>query len=140
MAERRSKLIEESGKAGRPPAGPGRAENKENGAPIEGALDKVSCLEGVRFNWTAGRGGQPDLGFVAEDVAKVLPDLVTWYEEDGGANGLKYGHLTAVAVEAIKELTREVHAKDEKIAELTARLEWMERKMIETTSSKESMR
>lgn len=89
---------------------------KENITPIEGALDMVARLQGVRFNWTAEHGGKPDLGFVAEDVAKVLPELVTWEEEGRQASGLKYGHITAVAVEAIKELRRAVDAKDAEIA------------------------
>lgn len=99
---------------------------KENITPIEGALEKVSRLQGIRFRWTKNLGGQPDLGFVAEDVAKVFPELVTWEEEGITASGLKYGHLTAVAIEAIKELNAEAKEKDERIADLTARLERLE--------------
>ena len=91
---------------------------KKNIKPIEGALDKVSRLQGVAFNWTSEAGGKADLGFVAEDVAKVLPELVTWEEEGVKASGLKYGHLTAVTVEAIKELRDQIQAKDDRIADL----------------------
>jgi len=107
---------------------------KENIAPIEGALETVSRLQGVRFQWTESYGGKPDLGFVAEDVADVLPELVSWSEEGVKANGLKYGHMTALAIEAIKDLRDEVRARDEKIDDLTKRLERMEATITQSTS------
>jgi hypothetical protein len=114
---------------------------KENIAPIEGALDKVGRLQGVQFNWTAEHGGRADLGFVAEDVAEVLPELVTWDEPRTKAAGLKYGHLTAVAVEAIKELRAEKNAEIEALraenADLTTRLERLEELLARNLNSKE---
>lgn len=109
---------------------------KEHITPVENALDKVSRLQGVRFRWKAEHGGKPDLGFVAEDVAEVFPELVTWEEAGVKASGLKYSHLTAVAVEAIKELRADVKAKDKQIADLTARLERMEATIARLTDQR----
>ena len=74
---------------------------------------------------------------IVGDVAEVLPELVTWEEEGVKASGIKYAHLTAVAVEAIKELRAEVKAKDYKIADLTARLDRIEHMLSASTESKE---
>jgi hypothetical protein len=90
---------------------------KENVAPIANALDKVSRLQGVTFDWNKDRGGKSDIGFVAEDLGKVLPELVLWEKNGTDAVGLEYANVTAVTVEAIKELKTQ---KDQEIAGLKA--------------------
>ena len=41
-------------------------------------------------------------GFIAEDVEKILPNLVS-HDEEGKAQGIQYSKMTAVLLEAIKE-------------------------------------
>jgi len=85
---------------------------KENVTTIENGLDKVSQLRGVEFDFKSN--GQHSLGVIAQEVEQVLPDLVTTNEE--GIKSVAYGNLTAVLIEAVKELKAEV-------AELRARLD-----------------
>jgi hypothetical protein len=76
---------------------------KQDITPINGALDTLGKLQGVSYRWDEAHGGKADLGFIAEDVGKVVPELVT-YEADGkNAVGMDYSHLTALTVEGIKE-------------------------------------
>ncbi len=89
--------------------------------PIKNALGTVSKLQGVRYNWDAEHGGKPDFGFIAEDVAKVIPELVTMEDDGLDAKGMDYAHLTALLVEGIKELRSEN-------ADLKTRLERLEQK------------
>ena len=52
---------------------------KENIKPIESALDKVSKLQGVTFDWKESDSIlkiKEDIGFIAQDVQKVIPELV----------------------------------------------------------------
>jgi hypothetical protein len=63
------------------------------------------------------------MGLVAEEVGQVVPDIVQWEEDGRTAAGLKYTHLTALTVEAIKELRVE---KDAQIADLKKRVERLE--------------
>ena len=53
---------------------------KENIKPIESALDKAMKLQGVTFNWKNKSEDildiKEDIGFIAQDVQKVLPELV----------------------------------------------------------------
>jgi hypothetical protein len=73
---------------------------KEEVETIADASALVERLRGVRFRWTAD--GRPDIGLIAEEVAKVLPELVT-YESDGTTvRGLRYAPLVAVLIEAAK--------------------------------------
>jgi hypothetical protein len=73
---------------------------KEQIAPIADALHKIRRLAGVSFVWKGS--GVADLGFIAEDAGRVLPEAVT-YEDDGYASGMSYDHVIPVLVEAVKE-------------------------------------
>lgn len=83
---------------------------KENVRPIRGALDKVMRLRGVSFDWKAEHGGRHDLGFVAEEVGRVVPELVTWEPDGVWAQGMAYDRVSAVTVEAIKEQQEQIEA------------------------------
>jgi hypothetical protein len=99
---------------------------KENIKPIDGALDKIARIDGVTFDWKADQGGKHDIGFVAEDVGKVLPELVEWEQDGASARSLKYDRMTAVAIQGIKEQQREIESLRARNAELTTRLERLE--------------
>lgn len=77
---------------------------KTNVAPLENALEIISKLEGVRFDWKDT--GRSDIGLIAEDVNKVLPEFVFKNEETGEPQGVDYGKITSVLIEAVKELTK----------------------------------
>lgn len=77
---------------------------KENIVPIDHALDKVMKLRGVSYNWKKEYGGKRDTGMIAEEVAKVLPDITAPDPYDKTTLGIDYSRLTVVLVEAVKEL------------------------------------
>ena len=63
------------------------------------ALDILKQLEVKEFDW---KHGEHDIGLIAEEVEKVLPQAI-WYK-DGKVEGLKPLTLIGVIIEAIKEL------------------------------------
>jgi hypothetical protein len=73
---------------------------KENIQPIEGALEKVMSLAGVEFDWI--ESSEHTIGVIAQQVEEVLPELVHTNEE--GYKSVSYGNLTALLIEAVKEL------------------------------------
>jgi hypothetical protein len=77
---------------------------KENITVIDDALDKVSTLKGVNFNYTAS--GIKSTGLIAQDLERVLPEAV--YEDDEGYKGIRYQVTVGLLVEAIKELKAEI--------------------------------
>lgn len=82
---------------------------KENIKPIESALDKVNKLKGVTFDWKESDSIldiKEDIGFIAQDVQEVLPELVR--ENDNGKLSLRDKGIVPVLVEAIKELKEEI--------------------------------
>ena len=82
---------------------------KENIKPIESALDKAMKLQGVTFDWKKSDSIldiKEDIGFIAQDVQKVLPELVR--ENENGKLSLRHQGITPVLLEAIKELKAEI--------------------------------
>ena len=100
---------------------------KDNVRPLENALDSVLQLRGVSFDWKAEHGGGHEIGFVAEEVGAVVPELVTWEEDGKDAKGLAYDRISALTVEAIKEQQRQIEAlqasHEQVLAELAAQQE-----------------
>ena len=88
---------------------------KENIKPIDNALDKVSKLKGVTFDWKKSDSIlkiKEDIGFIAQDVKEVLPDLVR--TNDDGKLSLRDKGIIPVLVEAIKELEARVKELENK--------------------------
>ncbi len=100
---------------------------KKNIAPLKSPLDKVSGLQGVTFEWKEAQWLNDDLrktrqiGLVAQDVEKNLPELVS--EDLAGYKAVSYTKLTAVLVEAVKELKNKVERQQAEIEILKAQLE-----------------
>ncbi len=81
---------------------------KKNITPLENALDKVSQLQGVSYEWKVdeypekGFTEDTQIGLIAQDVEEVIPELV--HTDNDGYKSVSYGKITAVLVEAVKEL------------------------------------
>jgi hypothetical protein len=52
----------------------------------------------VSFRWKST--GDKDIGFIAQDVEKILPDLV--HTGNDGMKSVAYGNITALLVEGYK--------------------------------------
>ena len=85
---------------------------KENITPIDPALDKVNQLEAVSYN----KIGVDDreIGLIAEDVAELFPEVVT-YNEEGQPQGVSYSRLSVILLKAVQELSNEVKELKEKL-------------------------
>ena len=75
---------------------------KEDIQTIENPLEKVQALRGVSYKWKDT--GRKDIGLVADEVQKVLPELVVENEH----KQMDYGHMIGLLVEAIKEQQKEI--------------------------------
>jgi hypothetical protein len=73
--------------------------HKTNVKTYENALETVKKLRGVSFDWK--ESGKPSVGLIAEEVDKVIPEVVA--HNDKGATGVNYDSLVGVLVEAVKQ-------------------------------------
>ncbi|MBS1794507.1 MAG: tail fiber domain-containing protein [Acidobacteria bacterium] len=77
-----------------------------------GGLDVVRRLRPVVFNWK--EDGKSDVGFAAEEVNAVEP-LLTTTNAKGEIEGVKYGQVTTVLVNAVNEQQIEIERLKEQI-------------------------
>ena len=62
-------------------------------------------MRGVSFV----KNGHPSIGVIAQEVQKVLPEIVSSEEKDGEEYlGVAYGNMVGVLIEAIKDLQKQV--------------------------------
>jgi len=94
--------------------------------PLEGSLEKVTSLKGVSFAWRTDqypekgfRDGR-QIGLIAQDVEKVLPELVK--TDKDGKKSLSYDKLTAVLVEAVKAQQKEIAAQEARLEKQAAEI------------------
>ena len=82
---------------------------KENIVTITDPLDKLLRLRGVSYNRTDLEDKNTKIGFIAQEVKDVLPEVVT-YNKEQDRYGISYGNMTALLVEAIKEQQQQIHS------------------------------
>jgi hypothetical protein len=78
---------------------------KENVETIKYGLDKVLQLRG--FTYDKKDNGVKEIGVIAEEIYEVLPEVILKNEE-GEVDSVSYGRITAVLIEAIKDLKKEI--------------------------------
>jgi len=88
---------------------------KNNVRGIEDPLQLVRQLQGHRFTWR--RDGSDDIGFIAQEVQRVIPEAVK--ETPEGNLAVKYDVITAPLVEAVKRQDAEISALKEQLTRLS---------------------
>ncbi len=78
---------------------------KKNIAPFADGLSFINRLSPVSFDWKTD--GMKDIGFGAEDVAKINPRFVT-YNAKGEVEGVKYDRFSVLFVNAFKEQQQQI--------------------------------
>ncbi len=97
--------------------------------PVTDALDKIDHLQGVTYEWRRkqfpnmnfDKGAQ--LGFVAQDVEKVVPEAVR--TDANGYKAVAYEKLTAILNEGVKEQQAEIESLKAQNARLQERMSGM---------------
>ena len=83
--------------------------------PLTQVLEKLNKIRGISFEWneqyeSLGRStGHREIGIIAQEVEAVFPELVTTWG-DANYRAIDYGRLTAVLLEAIKQLKADTEA------------------------------
>ena len=84
---------------------------KSNIQNIDDPLEKITKLRGVYYDWDEEHGGgRHDIGFIAEEVGEVIPEIVSYEENNVDAIALDYSKITPLLVEAFNTLKQEYDA------------------------------
>ena len=105
---------------------------KDNVTTIENSLDKIKALRGVEYDWNAGsRKGKRDLGLIAQEVEKVIPNIVHEHEQpflndDENDKTLyktvDYEKMVAVLIEGMKEQQSQIDELKSEINQLKGKV------------------
>ena len=94
---------------------------KNNIQVISNPIEKVKEIRGVTWEWNneASEAAKqtPNVGVIAQEVEKVLPELV--HDRENGYKGVDYSKLTGLLIEVVK-------TQQEKIESLESRLDKLE--------------
>ena len=81
---------------------------------LPSALEKVSALRGVSYQWKDRNDESEKIGVIAQEVEKIYPELV--HTDEDGYKSVAYSNLVAPLIESVKEL-------NQKITELESEIE-----------------
>ena len=83
---------------------------KDNIETLEDGLDKVEQLRGVTYT----RYGKENIGVIAQEIEKILPEIVLTADDEMGTKSVDYSRITAVLIEAVKDLSARVKELESK--------------------------
>jgi hypothetical protein len=113
---------------------------KKNISTVSGALEKLSKLNPVNYDWrqdefkNKGFNDKKQWGFIAQEVEKVMPELVGADEDDYLT--LNYTGFVPLLTKAMQEQQTEIENQQKEIDELKAQLEMIMKMMQSDMSDK----
>ena len=92
---------------------------KENILTIPSSLSKVIQLRGVYYNLISTLSTSRKVGFIAQEIEEVLPEVVHTDLSEDQMKSVSYANITALLTEGIKELYTKVQALEAQVSTLT---------------------
>ena len=88
---------------------------KDNLTKIENPIEKINQISGYEFDWNDKQDLHKghDIGVVAQEIEKVLPEIVT--DRDDGYKAVKYEKLVALLIEGMKEQQKQIEELKERL-------------------------
>jgi hypothetical protein len=83
---------------------------KDNIETLENGLQKIEQLRGVTYI----RDNKESIGVIAQEVEKILPEIVKTADDEMGTKSVDYSRITAVLIEAVKELSAKIQELESK--------------------------
>jgi hypothetical protein len=97
---------------------------KKDISPIDNPLAKVIALRGVNFNWNTSDFPQRmfsekrTMGFIAQEVEKVVPEIVQTENTAEGYKSVQYDKVVALLVEAVKAQQKQIQQLKREVKKL----------------------
>lgn len=109
---------------------------------IDSALEKINALDGVSYKFKQKVVNDIDfnkvkqgnhLGFIAQDLEKVFPELVR--KDDAGYYAVNYDGLVPVLVEGMKEQQEVITEQKQEMDDLKARIDKLEALLMNNSNN-----
>ena len=93
------------------------ARYKEDIEVLSDPMSVIENISGVSFKWKDS--GKQDYGFIAEDVGRILPDIVSWESNKKDAQGMEYTKLISFLVEAVKKQEKQIDKLNQELVNMS---------------------
>ena len=110
---------------------------KDNIQPLEPVLAKVMRLSAARYEYNRNNPEKnQSIGFIAQDVIKVFPEVVSKQPIKKGSSGIDeiygidYANLSVVAIKAIQEQQSIINSQKSNIESLEAKNRLLEERLL----------
>ena len=93
---------------------------KKNISTLQGSLEMVMSMRPVSYEMKGSSDGRRRVGFVAQEVERILPQVihVSPHDVHGNLKSIAYGNLTSPIVGALQEVVRRMDLLDERLRRL----------------------
>ena len=78
------------------------------------ATDKLRAMNPVSYAWKADPDGPKSMGFIAQEMEKIMPEAVSTGEDD--MMSMDYGRITPILVSALQDAHRKIEQLENRIA------------------------
>jgi hypothetical protein len=85
--------------------------------PMDVRTEKLNQLRPVSFHLESEPQGDIQYGLIAEEVAKVYPELVT-HDEKGRIDGVRYDELAPMLLDEVQHQAAKIASLEQKVAEV----------------------
>jgi hypothetical protein len=106
---------------------------KTNVVNLDNSLEKVLKLNGVSYNWKNNPDADKQIGFIAQEVERIVPEVVVMDSE--GNYAMAYQNLNALLVEAMKEQQTQIEDLKSQKENLVKEVQEMKKMMQEIIES-----
>jgi hypothetical protein len=93
---------------------------KEAIEPLQ-ATDKLMAMNPVSYNWKADPDGPRSMGFIAQQMADVMPEAVSTGDDEDAMMSMDYGRITPILVSALQDAMKRIESLEAKVAALEAK-------------------
>ncbi len=96
---------------------------KENIKPMNSVLNDIMKLQASSYTYKTDPEHKESIGFIAQDVEQLFPQLVTPPSKDGGRETnytMNYAGFGVLAIKAIQEQQKIIETQEERITKLEA--------------------
>ena len=93
---------------------------KENIEPLK-ATDKLMQMNPVSYNWKSDPDGPRNVGFIAQEMQKIVPESVNISEDKNKTMGMDYGRITPILVSALQDAHKKIEELESRIAAMESK-------------------
>jgi hypothetical protein len=108
-------------------------------APMGAKTERLQQLRPVTFRYKADLPGTVRYGLIAEEVAKVYPELVV-RDDQGRIDGVRYDELAPMLLNEMQQIQRAAAAQARANAAQSAEIRDLKQQVAELNNLKEAMR